>query len=210
MARPSNTEQRRAQIAAGLMKVMAKHGYDGASIAQVAAAARLTPGLVHYHFKNKREILLAALEQLRSQHAAGLEHCLALAGSDSVKQVRAFIEFHLGLGSAADPDALACWILMSAEALREPRVRKEYAKAISSTASRLARVVRTGIEAGVFRADDPKTIASALMATIEGYFVLAATARDLIPRGSAAHSTKQMAEGLLRPTRRISNAKERR
>jgi len=64
MARPSNTDERRLQIMGALVKVMAKRGYDGASVADIARAARLTPGLVHYHFKNKQEILLAALRDL--------------------------------------------------------------------------------------------------------------------------------------------------
>jgi hypothetical protein len=34
--------------------------------------------------------------------------------------------------------------------------------------------------------------------------VLAATARSVIPKGSAAASAKRMAEGLLRPTRSFS------
>ena len=33
MSRPSNTEERRAQITGALTEVMAKHGYDGATVA---------------------------------------------------------------------------------------------------------------------------------------------------------------------------------
>src|SRR5262245_52255763 len=125
MPRPSNTEKRRAQISRALVKVMAKHGYGGASIAGIAKAARLTPGLVHYHFENKQEILLAALRDLVARHNDTLESRLAAAG-DPVAEVAAFIDLHLGLGADADPEALACWILLSGEALREPRVRIEF------------------------------------------------------------------------------------
>jgi TetR/AcrR family transcriptional repressor of bet genes len=193
MARPSNTLERRRQIASGLIKVMAKRGYDGASIADVASAARLTPGLVHYHFKNKREILLAALHELMQRHAAGLEQKLASAPHEPMKQIHAFLDFHLGLGASADPEALACWILLSGEALRDTRVRQEFEKALEALAGRLAKLIRDG----AFRTDDPRAAASALLATIHGYFVLAATAPALIPRGSAARSARLMAEGLL-------------
>ena len=47
MARPSNTEERRQQIVQGLLRVMAERGYERASIAEIARAAGLTPGLVH-------------------------------------------------------------------------------------------------------------------------------------------------------------------
>ena len=99
MARPSNTAERRTQIAHGLIKVMSKRGYDGASIADVAAAAKLTPGLVHYHFKDKREILLAALAELSAAHEARLDRALARAGGDPAKEVDAIVQPQLGLGA---------------------------------------------------------------------------------------------------------------
>jgi TetR/AcrR family transcriptional repressor of bet genes len=197
MGRPTNTDERRAQIAAGLIKVMAKRGYDGASIAEVAKAARLTPGLVHYHFKDKEEILLVALANLVGQHDARLGERLASAAGEPPRELEAFIDFHLGLGADADPQTLACWILLSGEALRRPQVRTGYEQAITSTAQRLAEIIRRGVAAGVFQCASPEAAASAVVAAMQGYFVLAATARSAIPKGSAARSVKQMAQGLL-------------
>src|SRR6266545_3052310 len=153
MARPSNTEERQAQITGALMKVMAKRGYDGASIADIAKAAHLTPGLVHYHFKNKQQILLAALRGLVARHDSKLEARLGKAGGDPAAEVAAFIDFHLGLGADADPEALACWILLSGEALREPKVRVEFEKALEGTVARVAEVLTRGIEQRVFVCD---------------------------------------------------------
>jgi TetR/AcrR family transcriptional regulator, transcriptional repressor of bet genes len=185
--------------------VMAKHGYDGASIADIAKAARLTPGLVHYHFRNKQQILLAALRDLVARHDIHLEARLGKAGGDAVAEIEAFIDFHLGLGANADPEELACWILLSGEALRDPKVRVEFAKALESTVARVAEVIRRGVERRVFVCDRVDATASALVAAIQGYFVLAATARTVIPKGSAAASTKRMAEGLLRPSRALAS-----
>jgi TetR/AcrR family transcriptional repressor of bet genes len=210
MARPSNTDERRAQITRGLIEVMAQRGYDGASIADIARAARLTPGLVHYHFENKREILLAALHELVARHDTSLEARLAPLEGDPSAQVAAFIDVHLALGSDADPEALACWILLSGEALRERTIRVEYEKALGATTARLASVIRRGVEARVFRCDAIPAAASALVAAIQGYLMLSATARALIPKGSAAASVKLMAAGLLQPTRAFANPKARR
>ena len=202
MPRPSNTEERRKQIAGALIKVMARRGYDGASVAGIAKAARLTPGLVHYHFASKQEILLAALDELVARHAARLEERLGAAGEDDpLAQVAAFIDVHLAVGAHADPEALACWVLISGEALREPKVRAGFHAALARLSGRLTAIIRRGVERSVFAAVEAEPAAAALLAAIQGYFVLAATARTLIPRGSAAAATKQMAEGLLRPRR---------
>lgn len=203
MARPSNTEERRAQITGGLAKVMAKRGFDGASVAAVAKAARLSPGLVHYHFKNKQQILLALLNDLVAQHAAGLDARLQVAQGDPIDELVAFIDFHLGVGADADPQALACWILLSGEALRSQAVRVEFEQALQSIIARLREILRRGAASGTFTTASVDAAASALVATIQGYFVLAATARSAIPSGSAAACAKQMAEGLLRPERSL-------
>lgn len=197
MARPTNHEQRREQISDALIRVMARRGYDGASIADIAKAAQLTAGLVHYHFDTKQEILLLALERLVHRHVAGLEARLTLAQGDPVAELHGFIDFHLGLSADADPEALACWILLSGEALREAKVQGELERALCDLAGRLAQVIARGVQQGAFTCQRIDAAASALLATIQGYFVLAATARSLIPKGSAAACTKQMAAGLL-------------
>jgi len=68
MARPSNTDERRGQIVAALQAVMARAGYAGATIAAIARQAELAPGLVHYHFKDKRDHRLP-IERLRPAKA---------------------------------------------------------------------------------------------------------------------------------------------
>jgi len=210
MPRPSNTEERRAQITEALMRVMAKRGYDGASVAGIAKAAQLTPGLVHYHFGNKQEILLSALHDLVARHDKNLEARLGKAGGDPIAEIEAFVDFHLGLGADANPEALACWVLLSGEALREPKVRVEFEKALKAMAARVGETVRRGVHQRSFacNATDADAAASALVAVIQGYFVLAATARTVIPKGSAARSSRQMAEGLLRPARPFTSTKE--
>lgn len=197
MPRPSNTDERRKQITRGLMGVMAKRGYDGASVADIAKAAKLTPGLVHYHFKDKLEILTALAGHLSEDNIAALRQHLS-GSTGSAKRIDAIIDFYLGLGTSANPDVLACWISLSGEALRH----KAIGKVFEATLATIHQVVREQIEEGirekVFSAKtDPVAVAAGLVATIQGYFVLAGTARPLIPKGSAARTVKQMMQGLL-------------
>jgi TetR/AcrR family transcriptional repressor of bet genes len=198
--RASNTHERRTQIAEALLAVMATRGYDGASIVAIAKHARLTPGLVHYHFKSKLEIMVAAIRLLADRHLAALDRALARAGEPAA-QVAAFIDVHLGLGAHADPEALACWVLIGAEAMRERRIHVEYERALTEITRRLIPIVERGVAAQTFARVDPAAAAAALVAVVQGYFVVAAAARAAIPAGSAAESTCRMAEGLLHPKR---------
>lgn len=200
MGRPTNTVERREQIVEAMISVMARRGYEAASVTRIARAAGLTPGLVHYHFKNKQEILLALLNRLVAGHGEMLDRHLSDAGEDARARLEAFIRCHLGLGASADPEAMACWVLLSGEALRQPEVREALGAALERLAARLEAVVQAGVDDGDFQCERVDVAASALLATIQGYFVLAATRREIIPRGSAAGAAMAMAGGLLGTT----------
>ncbi len=201
MARGSNSMERRAQITDALIQVMAAKGYAGASVAQVARKAKLTPGLVHYHFANKHEILLAAVATITEQHRAALEAQLAHANDDPIAAIELFVDFHLAMGAAANADALACWIMLSGEALRDEKVRGAMGSALARIAERLAGLIELGIERMLFACPDTRAAAGALIASMQGFFVTAGCAREVIVAGSAASCARQMAAGLLRPVR---------
>jgi AcrR family transcriptional regulator len=57
---------RREQILAAAFVVAAREGLEGTTILQVAAAATLSPGSILFHFKSKRQLLLALLDWLLS------------------------------------------------------------------------------------------------------------------------------------------------
>ncbi|WP_224243626.1 TetR/AcrR family transcriptional regulator [Hyalangium gracile] len=193
MGRPSNTEERRQQIVAGLLQVMAERGYERASVAEIAKAAGLSPGLVHYHFQDKQEILLTLAEQLSARVRERVASRLArVKGGGARARVDAFLDAFLATGDDADPAAVASWVTISAEAIRQPEVRAIYEKVVRADLQQLEELV--GAVAGKRRA---RTLAAGLFAAIQGYFVLAASVPGLVPPGSAANTVKRMAAGLL-------------
>ena len=54
-------DQRREQIAFAACEVVAKYGFERASVARIAKAAGYTTGMVAHYFKSKQDIILAAL-----------------------------------------------------------------------------------------------------------------------------------------------------
>lgn len=203
MGRPSNSTERRSQIISAFIKVMAKRGYEGASVSEIAAKAKLAPGLVHYHFEAKLEILLAALDLIVSEHSQRLDAALADCAGKPAAEVAAFINVHVGTGSHSKPESLACWVLIGAEAMRLKEVKGPFEAALESLAKRLRKVITGGVRDKVFDCEDPRAAAAAILAAIQGYFVVASSARAVIPRGSAAASLVAMANGLLSPTKPI-------
>ncbi|MFP2912882.1 TetR family transcriptional regulator, partial [Pyxidicoccus sp. 3LFB2] len=142
MPRPSNTEERRQQIVDGLLRVMAERGYERASVGEIAKAAGLSPGLVHYHFSEKQEILLTLVEQLASRVRARVATRLAkVKGDDARARVDAFIDAFLATGADAAPASVASWVTISAEAIRQPEVRAAYENVVRADLEQLESLV---------------------------------------------------------------------
>ncbi|MCP3140427.1 TetR/AcrR family transcriptional regulator [Pyxidicoccus xibeiensis] len=193
MPRPSNTEERRQQIVDGLLKVMAERGYERASVGEIAKAAGLGPGLVHYHFSDKQEILLSLVDRLAARVRARVATRLAKVKADDARaKVDAFIDAFLATGADADPASVASWVTISAEAIRQPEVRAAYEKVVRADLEQLESLV-----SAVTGRRKARALAAGLFAAVQGYFVLSASSPDLVPAGSAAGTVKRMAAGLL-------------
>ena len=115
MGRPSNREQRRAGILRAFARVLADHGFAGATIASIAAEAGLAPGLVHHHFTNKDDLLRALVRDLVARFRQRALHYQA--GEDPLL---AYVDGALKLDERADHVSARCWVGVFAEAVRNP------------------------------------------------------------------------------------------
>lgn len=195
MPRPSNTGERRQQIVEGLLAVMAEHGYDGSSTQAIADAAGLGAGLVHYHFANKREILLDLVDELASRLDARYRARAARAES-AWERLVAFLDAHVALGRDADPRAVACWVHVGAESLRDADVRAAYQRSVRAALAELERLIAEVLAEEHRDTEAATTLAAGLYATIEGAYHLAIAARAT-PAGFAAETLRRMARGLV-------------
>ncbi len=196
MARPSNTESRRQEIIEALAEVMADHGYAKATIAEIAKVAGLAPGLVHYHFDDKREVLMGLIAHLSVRLDARIETRLAQAGADPRERLEAAIDAYLALGSGADARAVATWVAVSVEAIRDKQVRRVFEAALERERKRLEALISPALPDWITTVE-LRANAAAVLAAIQGYFLLAASAPGTVPKGSAATSVRRMVAGLL-------------
>jgi TetR/AcrR family transcriptional repressor of bet genes len=115
MGRRSVRSQRRAQITEAFARVLAAHGYAGATIAAVAEEAGVAPGLVHHHFADKADLLASLVKELmgrfrrRTRAIDATTNPLAAYGAAAVR-----------LDDTADAIAARCWVGVLAEAVRDP------------------------------------------------------------------------------------------
>jgi TetR/AcrR family transcriptional repressor of bet genes len=193
MPRKPNTAERRQQIVAALLAVMAEHGYEGASIQAIGQRAGLAPGLIHYHFKNKEEILLELVGSLAGVARTRYEVLAASAGSPDAR-LQAWIDARLGLGPGADAGAVAAWVMVGAEAVRQPQVRRAYQEALAQELALLGGLLEACLSGRGKTTARAGQLAASLAAFMEGAFQLSSAARELMPEGYAAGMAREWVE----------------
>lgn len=178
MGRKPNTELRRQQIIDALLVEMASVGFDRASTKSIAERAGLAPGLVHYHFKSKEEILLVLVDQLMASADVRHQQLLGTARSP-MEQLQAFVSARVGLGAEEHSEQARAWINIMSEAMGQPTIRQRVGQWLGDSHATLKALFS---ELGSRDADEQ---AALLMAMILGAFSLQALSVDGVPTGYA-------------------------
>ena len=198
MPRPSLARERRSQLIAALMRALAERGYAGASVANIAREARLAPGLVHYYFGSKQEMLIELLESIRAVTLARRDERLARAGDDPRSKLFALTDALLEHDPSGRTGPVeAAWIVIAAEAIHQPAVRKGYGAMLVELVDRLEAGLRDVLRAEKRTGRDVRSLAAAIAAAIQGVYQMDATAPGTARRGSSAPALRHMVTGLI-------------
>jgi AcrR family transcriptional regulator len=81
--REEHAQSTRNAILEAARRIFASHGYDTASIDEIAAAARVTSGALYHHFRSKRELMRAVFEALEAALKERVTTALGRAKSSS-------------------------------------------------------------------------------------------------------------------------------
>jgi AcrR family transcriptional regulator len=87
-------QARRAQIIEATIEVLAEYGYSNLSFARIAKHASISPSLISYHFRDKKELLNEVLFAIGGERVAHMQHSIATMTSATDK-LRAAIEVDL-------------------------------------------------------------------------------------------------------------------
>ena len=194
MARPSNADLRRRQIAAALARLLPITGFRGASTKAIAKEAGLSAGLVHHHFSSKLEILVAVVEEL----AETLTSRVPVGPLAPRARIHAQIDAWLAPGAGATPSAVAGWAAIGAEAVRHEAVAQVYRSAVRAQIDSLTEALQAA--APHHSEGEARALAAIIQATIEGSFRLHMSAPGAIPDGRAASTLRAMVDAWLDAT----------
>jgi AcrR family transcriptional regulator len=87
--------ERRQAILTAATEVIARHGFAGASLSQIAAAAGLEKGHITYYFRTKDDMLFEIIDDLHQRFLDGLD--VWLAESDEEAALHHIVRSHVEL-----------------------------------------------------------------------------------------------------------------
>ena len=131
----ATTPARRSQIVRAALASFAEHGFERASLRDIAARAGVTHAALLHHFSGKEELLVTALAQREAHEEEQADQILAsgTAGSAVLGAVLAD-EF-------ADPDYLRNWLALAIAATNPAHPAHDY---FARRRERLRRRLRSG------------------------------------------------------------------
>ena len=84
--------ERRALILDAALRTFAAHGYDGAAMDEIAAAAGISKAVVYDHVASKRDLYTQLLHAIRDEIEGTVEAALRAPGENAAARVRAAVE----------------------------------------------------------------------------------------------------------------------
>jgi AcrR family transcriptional regulator len=163
----ATSQERRKDLVQIAYRLIAKKGLEGFRTRDVAHAAGIDTGTLHYHFPSKEALVQSVVEQLVDDFRAIRPEPGALP-ENALEELRNEI-FDLVPRVRESPEQLLVMLDLKVRAARDPAVAEILARAEQEWINLLTGIISRGIEQGVFRADiHPETDAILLRAQLIG------------------------------------------
>jgi len=147
-------------IRAAALRHFAQHGYDAASMRQIAADAGITIATLYFHCSTKEQLLYDVLESQMRALSEGLDRTLATAGDDWVVKLATAIRFHI-LYVTRDEEGAS----ISTAELRglTGDLRERHLATRDGYERKFRELLKGGIDAGVFASVDVPVITAGIL-----------------------------------------------
>lgn len=114
---------RREQIRRAACKVIGRKGFRGATLADVAKAAKVSTGMINHYYANKLAMLVDALVYVSDGFQSRTQAAMDQATNPRAK-LRAVIDVGLTHRSADERQGHRIWIMATAESLTAPALSR--------------------------------------------------------------------------------------
>jgi AcrR family transcriptional regulator len=158
--------ERSAQVLRAARACIVALGYEHVTMRDIAETAGVSTGTVVHYFRDKENVLEAAL--LGKIQDTGIAFRAALAGAQTARErLERLVEASLPASDEVR-DEWRLWLTFWSEATRNERLRAVSDRQHQRWTRFLARILREGVAAGEFAPMDPEATATQIAALVDG------------------------------------------
>ncbi|MFF1359551.1 TetR/AcrR family transcriptional regulator [Streptomyces sp. NPDC058297] len=158
----------RERVLGAALELIARDGFDGVRIADIAKRAGVSAALVHYHFANRAQLLTEALAQSLGAAEARLQRTTDSTHRQAPPERLAdLIDFGLPL-TPEDVLELRLWAELELRAAGSVELSRSLAALNDRLLQPLGEAVAAGLEQGVFHKCVPGEVATIALALLTG------------------------------------------
>lgn len=180
-------DQRRLELIQATIAVIARYGYAGTTVARVAERARVSTGLMNFHFDSKARLFQATFAHLNEEYERIWQKNLAACAADPWAQVTTMIETYFDR-RIFTRDRLAVWFTFWSDAELRDRYRAAAIRAERRYIAALETEIRRLIGQSSGSSREAKRITAALSAMVDGYWLQAMIYPKTFDRKAAAEA----------------------
>jgi AcrR family transcriptional regulator len=195
-------EQTRAALIAAAAAAFAEHGFTATSIAQIAAAARVTKGAVYHHFSDKQGLFEAVMNQYNEAAQQKVYGVIAKHPDDMWKAATAALEATLDV--CADPVAGRLIYLEGPIGLGWRRWRESERQ---YTHHNVRQLLLSGVQAGIYPDDIPIEAMTQVMAGMITHAGIALAEASTRQRKAVRQDLQNAIHQIMRGLRRSDQAR---
>ena len=133
---------------AAALELVGERGPNAVTLNDVGQRVGTSHAAVLYHFRSRRELLLAVLEERDRRARSVLDRCFAAGGLGSLRRLA-----DLGHGIQREPNFSRLALVLQAESLGDDRISRYFRARYQYIRGGLARAMRVGQQRGEIRAD---------------------------------------------------------
>lgn len=173
--RPSNRDERYAQVMQALVRCVARFGLEGASLTQIAIEAGLTRPLIRHHLGNREEMIAALQDYVLQSFDEQTEALITALPEDAAGA--ALVDLLFSDTAVSSPDMVLAFAALTARAAEDAELRAACRESLLGFEDAIT---------GVLRKDHPQAAGPAVDTAAHGivalYLNLASVAPLDMPR----------------------------
>ncbi len=163
-------QERRQQLIDATIESIAKRGFSGTTLETVTRGARLSHGVVNFHFRTKEDLYVETLGYLAREHYELWRNAMLNAGPDPANQLQAILEADFDR-RVCSGKKLAVWFAFWGQAKYRPAYLEIHHRFDDERYVEICRLCRELVASGRYADADAEGIARSLEALVDGLWL---------------------------------------